>query len=227
MVPTVDRAVSRIVADPGVYAPQRDSMVLLGALVEAALPTKARVLDLCTGSGVIAVGAAAMGAGEVIAFDIDPDAVRCARRNAEAAGVRVDARQGGLPEALAEQPFDIVLCNPPYVPAEPGGPRVLAWDAGLGGRLLLDPLCGNAHTLLRDGGSVLMVHSEFSAPDDSLAQLRATGLKASVVARQTIDFGPVMHERAAWLEEVGALEPGRRKEELVVIRGDRMDNDGG
>lgn len=225
MTANLDRWEQSIVAEPGVYAPQADSRTLLRALGEVSVPPGARVLDLCTGSGVIAIGAAMAGAHDVVAYDISGDAVRCAQRNADAMSVSVDVRLGGLPHALADGPFDLVLCNPPYVPADRTHSGALAWDAGDDGRLLLDPLCTRARELLCAGGTLLIVHSEFSGTDTSLAQLRAAGLKASVVARTTIDFGPVMHERAAWLEARGLLDKGVRREELVVIRGDRGETD--
>jgi release factor glutamine methyltransferase len=45
-------------------------------------------------------------------------------------------------------------------------------------------------------------------------------LKASVIARQWVPFGPVLTARAGWLQRQGLLERGRRVEELVVIRAD-------
>ena len=66
-------------------------------------------------------------------------------------------------------PFDLVVSNPPYVPTPSGGDGVAsiprsagpawAWNAGLDGRMVLDPLCTSAAGLLADGGSLLMVHS--------------------------------------------------------------------
>jgi release factor glutamine methyltransferase len=85
---------------------------------------------------------------------------------------------------------------------------------------VLDPLCAAAPDLLTDDGTLLIVHSEFSDVDASLAVLRKAGLKASVIARQWIPFGPVLTARAGWLRHLGLLEHGRRHEELVVIRAD-------
>ncbi|BCI81833.1 hypothetical protein MTY66_34580 [Mycolicibacterium sp. TY66] len=48
--------------------------------------------------------------------------------------------------------------------------------------------------------------------------MRDGGLQADVVARRTIAFGPVMTARARWLEDTGRLDPGRRTEELAVIK---------
>jgi release factor glutamine methyltransferase len=213
----------------GVYAPQHDSELLLEVLDRTGLARGRRVADLCTGSGVAAIGAARQGASDVMAFDISAEAVRCARRNALSAGVEVDVRLGTWSLAIEFGPFELVVCNPPYVP-EPStgdgevipahaGPAA-AFNAGVDGRLVLDPLCAAAPDLLADEGTLLIVHSEFSDVDSSLAVLRQSGLKASVVARQWVPFGPVLTARAGWLQRRGLLEPGRRREELVVIRAD-------
>ena len=52
-------------------------------------------------------------------------------------------------------------------------------------------------------------------------RLSAAGLDAEVVAWQWIPFGPVLTSRAWWLEETDRLDPGRREEELLVIRADK------
>ncbi|MGX1776800.1 methyltransferase, partial [Nocardia brasiliensis] len=58
-------------------------------------------------------------------------------------------------------------------------------------------------------------------PDLTITQLRHGGLKAAVVARTTIPFGPVMHRCAGHLAEQGMIQPGQQDEELVVIRADK------
>jgi len=220
----------KIVADAGVYVPQEDSWLLIDTLQRTGVVEGRRVLDLCTGSGVIAVAAAQLGASEVTAFDICPRAVRCSRTNATAAGVDVDVRKGSLSDALARGPFDVVLSNPPYVPVAPevdtavispaAGPA-WAWDAGDDGRLVLDPLCAAAPELLADGGSVVIVQSEFADVEQTLTALARGGLDAEVIASQWIPFGPVLSARANWLEASGRLHTGRREELLAVIRADK------
>ena len=96
-----------------------------------------------------------------------------------------------------------------------------AWDAGYDGRLVLDPLCEAASELLADRGTLLIVQSEFAGPRQTLATLASSGLDAEVIAWQWIPFGPVLSSRAHWLEETGRLEPGRREEELLMIRADK------
>ncbi len=132
--------------------------------------------------------------------------------------------------ALDCAPFDVVVSNPPYVPTPPGadvevicssaGPS-WAWNAGPDGRLLLDPLCESAPKLLRDGGSLLLVHSALAGVQQSLDNLRSSGMGAEVIASKWIPFGPVMSARANWLEDTGLIPYGRREEELVVIRADK------
>jgi release factor glutamine methyltransferase len=219
-----------VVTDPGVYAPQHDSRLLIEALQKTNLAPGRHVLDLCTGSGVVAVTAAQLGALNVTAFDICPRAVRCSRANAESVGVQVNVRMGSLTDALARGPFDVVVSNPPYVPTGPeahsekiplGAGPAGAWNAGDDGRLVLRPLCAAAPDLLNRGGTMLIVQSEFSGVEQSLVELRARGLDAEILMWQSVPFGPVLTARAQWLESIGWLQEGRREEELVVIRADK------
>ncbi len=210
--------------DGGVYAPQEDSHLLCAEIASHPGIAGARVLDLCTGSGIAAIEAARRGASEVVAYDISGRAVACALANADANGVDVDVRVGTLSDASQHAPFGVIVSNPPYIPS-PRPPVGMglhrAWDAGDRGRVVLDLLCAHAFDLLVPGGAVIMVQSELSGVEDSLDQLRSTGLDAEVVRRRTIDFGPVLLERALWMESVGLIEVGCRSEELIVIEGCR------
>lgn len=220
----------RLLRFPGVYRPQADTALLAAAAAAAPIPPGARVLDVCTGSGALAVTAARLGAGEVTAVDVSRRAVLSVRLNAWAWGVPVRARRGSLADLLAAPAgdgagqYDVVLANPPYVPcpsaAAPTG-RERAWDAGPDGRAILDPFCAAAPGLLSANGFVLMVHSHVSDVERSLALLRGGGLQASVVARQRVPFGPVMWARTAYLEGTGRVRRGQRHEDLVVIRASR------
>lgn len=214
----------------GVYPPQSDSQLLIDTLEQTELALGRRVLDLCTGSGVVAIAAAERGAASVTAFDICPHAVRCSRGNAVHAGVDIDVREGSWTGALDCAPFEVIVSNPPYVPTPlAGGSEMIpptagpawAWDAGLDGRMVLDPLCDSAAGLLVDGGSLLLVQSAFSGVEKSLDALRSTGLYAEVIASQWVPFGPVLSARARWLEDTGRIERGCRTEQLVVIRADK------
>ena len=81
------------------------------AVLEAQVRPGARVLDVGTGSGILAAAAGALGAGDVAATDTDPQAVRSARRAARMNGLqrRVRIQRGSLPQL--DEPFDIVVMN--------------------------------------------------------------------------------------------------------------------
>ena len=84
----------------------------LRALEERLRPGDA-VLDLGAGSGILAIAAAKLGAGRVLALDIDPQAVKAARENAAANGVQgvVEVREGTLPEGAPGERCDMVVAN--------------------------------------------------------------------------------------------------------------------
>ncbi len=223
-------AADGLIALAGVYAPQEDSQFLIDVMEKSGLARGRRVADLCTGTGVVAIAAGEQGASQVTAFDLCQQSVRCARMNAVYAGVGVDVHMGSWARAAEFGPYDLVVCNPPYVPHDPDVPcapvppdigSARAWDAGYDGRLVLDPLCAAVPDLLAPGGNFLLVQSEFAVPRQTLAALASAGLDAEIVAYKWIPFGPVLASRAAWLEDTGRLEPGRREEELVVIRAER------
>jgi release factor glutamine methyltransferase len=135
--------------------------------------------------------------------------------------VRCAVHHGDLFEPVAGKCFDLILANPPYVPAAtnmlPRHRITRCWDAGLDGRSVLDRICTGGPVLLAPGGLMLLVHSTVCDDDVTLRRLVAAGLHAEVLARATVPFGPVMRLRAAMLEARGLVQPGQRDEELVVI----------
>jgi release factor glutamine methyltransferase len=209
---------------PGVYAPQDDSEFLLDVVLDHGLPPGARVLDIGTGTGRVALGLARAGAGEVLAIDRSRRAVWAARCNAWSMRQRVLVRRGDLCSG-AEGEFDVVVSNPPYVPCATGTPgrhsRARAWDAGADGRALLDRICIAAPERLAPGGTLWLVHSTLSDPGKTLALLHDAGLAAEVAAKALIPFGPVLRSRAGWLLEQGLIAPGQSMEELVVVKASR------
>jgi release factor glutamine methyltransferase len=210
----------RIFTLPGVFQPHSDTWLLAELLREQTLGPRASVLDVCTGSGALAVCAARRGVRDVTAIDRSRRAVWTAHMNARLNGVRVRALRGDLFAPVAGQRFDAIVSNPPYVPAATDelparGPQ-RAWDAGVDGRLLLDRICREAPAHLRPGGFVLLVHSSVCGADLTLAQLRQGGLEADVVARRRGPLGPLLTARVEMLQSRGLLRG--REEEMLVIR---------
>src|SRR5213076_417551 len=108
----------RIALEPGVFVPRRRSELLVREAV-AAGRRGGRVVDLCCGSGAVgAAVAAGLGGVELHAVDVDPVAVRCARRNVASVGGRVYEGDlyGALPRTLRGE-VHIVTANAPYVPS--------------------------------------------------------------------------------------------------------------
>ncbi|MFF8554968.1 HemK2/MTQ2 family protein methyltransferase [Streptomyces sp. NPDC015501] len=211
----------RVVRLPGVYRPQTDTLLLALAMRREGIGAGTDLLDLCTGTGALALHAARLGA-RVTAVDISRRAVASARLNTALARLPVTVRRGDLLRALPGRTFDAVVSNPPYVPA-PGltAPRHRAgrsWDAGPDGRMILDRICDDAFAALRPGGLLLLVQSGLSRPAETVDRLSSAGLDVSVTDRVTIPFGPVTRGRAAWLRARGLLRDRLDREELVVIR---------
>ncbi|MGW2017927.1 HemK2/MTQ2 family protein methyltransferase [Streptomyces sp. NPDC001927] len=206
---------------PGVYAPQADTELLLARLGREDLLPDTRPLDLCTGTGILAIVAALNGA-RATAVDISRSAIAAARLNARRYGCRVRLLRGDLDTPVARERFDLVTANPPYVPSvrpeQPARGSERAWDAGHDGRLLLDRICARAPRLLTPTGVLLLVHSSLSDVSTSVEALRRGGLHTAVVERRVQPFGPVMSARARWFEARGLIPTGADTEELVVIR---------
>jgi release factor glutamine methyltransferase len=162
---------------PGVFVPRPETELLLGwgltVLEGRHLPV---VVDLCTGSGVLALALAnARPDATVHAVERDPAALSWARRNAgdcAAAGdtpIVLHAGDVTDPGTLADLDgsVDLVLCNPPYVPAGTEVPPEVADHdppgavfAGPDGLAVIRPVVSMAARLLRPGGEVAIEHDE-------------------------------------------------------------------
>jgi release factor glutamine methyltransferase len=160
----------RIAVDPGVFVPRRRTEFLVRQAIAAA-PPRPVVVDLCCGSGAVGAAlAAALDGAELHAADIDPAAVRCARRNLAPAGGRVYAGDlfGPLPAALRGR-VDVLAANVPYVPTGevallPAEARLheppAALDGGGDGLDVLRRVAAEAPLWLAEGGSLLTETSE-------------------------------------------------------------------
>jgi release factor glutamine methyltransferase len=175
----------RLQVGPGVFVPQPETESVVQWAVDWLSDlqklgvSRPRVVDLCTGSGTVAL-AVADGApwAEVHAVEIDPDAFRWAQRNVACTGVDVTLHLADARDAFPHDAgtFDLVVSNPPYVAArelahlnvEVGGhdPQV-ALFAGADGLDLIRLVEQSARRLLRPGGCVVVEHSDrqgLSAP---------------------------------------------------------------
>jgi release factor glutamine methyltransferase len=156
----------RVTPDVLIPRPETELLVEL-ALERIPLGLPARVLELGTGSGAIAVALAKERPGlEIIATDISQAALAVARGNAREHGAAIDFVRSDWFEALGPQGFDLIVSNPPYVAAgdahlEQGDLRFEPRLALVGGEDGLDcirKIAADARTRLRSGGWLILEH---------------------------------------------------------------------
>lgn len=208
---------------PGVFVPRPETeQVAQAAIDEATTVAGARaggatvVVDLCTGSGALALAVATEVDGvEVHAVELDAAAHAWAARNlAESpAGARVHLVRGDARTALRDLDgtVDVVVSNPPYIPpdAVPVDPEVHADPAvalyGLGPDGLAVPrgVVAAAARLLRPGGLLVMEHADVQG-EAVRALVRATRAFADVSTRRDL----AGKDRMVVARRVGADEPG-------------------
>ena len=211
----------RLLRLPGVFPPHSDSWLLAGRMLAERVPRDGSVLDLCTGSGLLAVLAAREYHAEVVAVDLSRRAVFTTRINAALNGVAVNAIRGDLFAPLEARRFDLIVSNPPYLPTTDGSPgshsKARAWEAGPSGRRYLDRICHEAPAHLTSGGTLMLVHSSVCGEDLTLGALEEAGLEVSVVERRRGPLGPRLRARVSGLRARGLVSDDGY-EEMVVIR---------
>jgi release factor glutamine methyltransferase len=183
----------RVTVDPGVFVPRRRTEFLVEQAVAHARDA-AVVVDLCCGSGAVGAAlAASLGGPELHAADIDPAAVRCARRNVAPFGGHVHEGDlfAALPGTLLGR-VDILAANVPYVPTGEVGllpaeardhEPLVALDGGADGLDVLRRVAAEAPRWLAPGGFLLVETSGLQAPSAEEAFARA-GLLARLAVSE-------------------------------------------
>ncbi|MBW2983080.1 methyltransferase [Candidatus Woesearchaeota archaeon] len=167
-----------------VYEPREDTYLLRDCLPKDLAGRK--ILEVGSGSGLVSVEAARRGA-DVVAVDVDPEAVAKTRKAAYDAHVTVVACEGDLYEPVEGERFDLIICNPPYLPDEPKDPDV-ALDGGPEGWEFIDRLMAGAKDHLADDGKVLLVFSSHSKPDKVASSLHKHGFSSKLLAKREMGF---------------------------------------
>jgi release factor glutamine methyltransferase len=191
----VDFCGLRIAVDPGVFVPRRRTELLVNRAAALA-PPKATVVDLACGSGAVGVAVAALVDNIALyAVDIEPAAVRCARRNLAALGGQVYAGDlyDPLPIRLRGH-VDVLVANVPYVPTDAVGllppearihEPLVALDGGTDGLDVLRRVATRARDWLVPGGHLLLETSVDQAPA-ALAALAEAGLTTAVTSDEEL-----------------------------------------
>ncbi|WP_324649782.1 peptide chain release factor N(5)-glutamine methyltransferase [Georgenia sp. H159] len=188
----------RLTSAPGAFVVRPETELVAEEAIAAARQHAApRVVDLCTGSGAIALAVATeVRSAEVWAVELSADALAVARGNVAALAPHVTLVAGDAATALPELDgtVDVVVSNPPYVPpdAVPRDPEVREHDPDLalygGGADGLDvprAVLRSAARLLRPGGTVVMEHAEVQA---AAVREAAAGTGAFVDVRTVRDL---------------------------------------
>ena len=191
---------------PGVFIPRPETEALLEWSLSAISGLTAPVVvDLCTGTGVIALAvAAARSDARVIAVERAPGALAWARRNIArhiaGGGSRVELRGGDIFDQRLlvdlDATADLVTANPPYVPdGTEVAPEVARFDppeavfGGADGLSVIKPLLSVAAGLLKVGGVVAIEHDD-SQGESAPALLRARRVLTDVVDHQDLTGRP-------------------------------------
>jgi release factor glutamine methyltransferase len=189
-----------LAVDHRVLVPRRDTETLIEAVLDRISDRAAplRLVDIGTGSGAVALALAReLPAAQVVATDLSPEALEVAGANAARLGLaeRVELRPGDLLAALGrDERFDLLVSNPPYVPAgeieklaaEVRAEPRRALDGGPDGLDLLRRLIAGAADHLATGGLLALEHG-FDQGEAVRALIAATGLFAAAETR--VDLG--------------------------------------
>ena len=164
-----------------IYSPSDDSFLMLDALSK--IPVKGKeVLDVGTGSGILALFCALQGA-HVTATDIDEKTLHHVQRAAQSLGVALLIALSDLFENIPEQ-FDLIMFNPPYLPSTTTEDMTI--DGGKKGRALAERFLEGLGAHLKKNGSALLLLSSGSDPD-SLAETYSD-FEFSTVASRALFF---------------------------------------
>jgi len=167
-----------------VYQPAEDSR-LLAETTREYVDSGDRVLDVGTGTGYVASVLAEEGA-TVVGVDVNPLACREARDHG------VPVVQGNLLDPFRDGVFDVVACNPPYLPTPPEEERddwmEYALSGGEDGRAVVEPFVESVGRVLASGGEVFLLVSTLTGLEEITALAAAAGLDAEEVAAEKHPF---------------------------------------
>lgn len=168
--------------DPSqVYSPEADTWLLLDA-ARAEVKSGDRVLEIGTGSGLIAAELARVTG--VVATDINPHAVLCAREKGVVV-VQNDLFCG------IRSTFDLILFNPPYLPTRPEE-RIDDWlehalDGGLNGRVVIERFSQHVDRVLAPGGRILLLVSSLTGLPEVRDLFFKAGFVSEIILRKNVE----------------------------------------
>ncbi|OBJ51695.1 peptide chain release factor N(5)-glutamine methyltransferase [Mycobacterium sp. 1423905.2] len=184
---------------PGVFVPRPETESMLEWATTQRLPAQPVIVDLCTGSGALAIALAEhYPTARILGVDNSETALRYARRNAEATTVELVRADVTGPEALTDLTgsVDLVVANPPYVPdganleaevAQHDPPQAVF--GGPDGMTVVTAVVALAGRLLRPGGLFAVEHDD-STSAATVECVAGTGVFAEIAARKDLTGRP-------------------------------------
>ncbi|MDX6291440.1 MAG: hypothetical protein QOH50_515 [Kribbellaceae bacterium] len=173
------------------------------SLVKLTVPVMAgSALDLGTGCGIQALHLADR-VDHIVATDVNPRALQLTRWTATLNQLRLDVRAGSLYEPVADERFDLIVSNPPYVIAPPVDGRLTYRETGFAGDSAVEQLVREAPQHLNDGGwCQLLANWTYVRGQDWRERLASwTGDRSSwVVQREQLDPAEYVE---LWLRDAG------------------------
>lgn len=187
---TTKAGILHIETHPGVYEPSDDTYLMLDAIDVSAGEA---VLDMGTGTGILALYAATCG-GVVTAADIADDALVTAEKNAQANESRIAVCRSDL-FAAVDGTYDVIIFNPPYVPVPEGEcmetPLELAWNGGPDGTRVIGRFLDEVCAYLAPGGRVYLLVSSLDDGAKIEASCAAQGLAMEAIRNRNL-FGETL-----------------------------------
>ena len=159
-----------------IYSPAEDSFLMLEHME---IPKGSRVLDMGTGSGILAAEAAKV-AKEVVAADINSAAVEGLRKQAIPNIIPLHSDLFQKVEGM----FDLILFNAPYLPGEEDS----IWSGGEKGREIIEKFLKNAGDHLSPGGKIDLLISSQTGIDETMELFRKYGFNPIRVAKKSLFF---------------------------------------
>jgi len=177
-----------------VYEPAEDTFLLAENLT---VDENDVVLDMGTGCGILGI-LVAKKAEKVVATDLNPHAIDCAKMNAKLNKVadKMNILQSDLFQTIKQnERFSLILFNAPYLPSSPDEEKTWigrAWAGGPTGRQLIDRFVSDAPQYLNKNGRILLVQSSLSNVSETVHKFREAELKVRIIAEKKVMFETIV-----------------------------------
>jgi len=196
-----------IIVNPGVFVPTQGSYLIWKYLLNSGVGGNSRCLDVGCGAGILAVQLALNGATEVVAIDIEKEAVANTMTNAFRNGI-VESVKGEVVDLYVFDPdekFDLIVASLYQMPTDPKGEFSGHRAIDFWGRNLMDHFISNLPNFLKDDGTAYVMHLSLLGQHRTASFLEQAGYQCVVLDFTLYDFNPVFEENLQQIERVEQL----------------------